>query len=302
MKAWVALLSKASYLAGFLVVDHSLKAVGSKYPLVAMATETLEDDARRVLRCRGIRVINIGSIRPGSRCEAFDKADGRFADTWTKLRTFELEEYERVVMLDADMVVRRNMDELMEMELANGEIAAAHVCACNPRKRPQYPPDWIPANCPHTAVPTAHSPPPAYSPSSSPRPYAQLNSGLVVLTPSRALAAAILARLSGTRHYYFPDQDLLAEHFHGRWRALPWYYNALRTLRAIHPSMWEDEEVRCVHYILADKPWMERGNKGDVADVLNEWWWDMFQELGESMCLSDPEGWDIVRGTVAWEE
>lgn len=40
------------------------------------------------------------------------------------------------------MVVKRNMDELMELELPEDHIAAGHVCACNPRKLPHYPEEW----------------------------------------------------------------------------------------------------------------------------------------------------------------
>lgn len=49
---------------------------------------------------------------------------------------------QRVVLLDADMLVKRNMDELMELELPEHSIAAVHVCACNPFKLPHYPDDW----------------------------------------------------------------------------------------------------------------------------------------------------------------
>jgi hypothetical protein len=48
----------------------------------------------------------------------------------------------RIVLIDSDMLIRRNMDELMELELPSGWIAAAHACACNPRKLPHYPRDW----------------------------------------------------------------------------------------------------------------------------------------------------------------
>lgn len=41
------------------------------------------------------------------------------------------------------MVVRRNMDELMELDLPDGWIASAHACACNPRKLKHYPADWF---------------------------------------------------------------------------------------------------------------------------------------------------------------
>ena len=45
-------------------------------------------------------------------------------------------------MLDSDMIVMRNMDELMELDLPEDWSAAAHVCACNPKGLAHYPKDW----------------------------------------------------------------------------------------------------------------------------------------------------------------
>lgn len=63
---------------------------------------------------------------------------------------YSLVEYERVVQLDSDMLVLRNMDELMDVELDGPELegkgqrvfAASHACVCNPLKRTHYPADW----------------------------------------------------------------------------------------------------------------------------------------------------------------
>lgn len=49
---------------------------------------------------------------------------------------------QRVVLLDSDMLIRKNIDDLIEMPLEEDWIAAAHVCACNPRKLAHYPADW----------------------------------------------------------------------------------------------------------------------------------------------------------------
>lgn len=38
---------------------------------------------------------------------------------------------QRVCLLDADMLVFQNMDELLELELPEGGIAANHACCCN---------------------------------------------------------------------------------------------------------------------------------------------------------------------------
>lgn len=201
------------------------------------------------------------------------------------------------------MIVMRNMDELMELDLPEEWIAAVHVCACNPRRLAHYPKDWyvthtprttahsqydsrIPENCAYTPLlhPTGHTQPSSIEPS-SPRPYTLLNSGAVVLTPSATVARSIVDFLHTSPlvpTFSFPDQDLLAAFFKGRWKPLPWVYNAFKTLRTIHKGLWRDEEVRCVHYILPDKPWKKRVRGDDVVDETTEthkWWWEHFDKL-----------------------
>ena len=82
-KAWVTLLTKASYLPGTLVLEHSLRSVQSKYPLVCMVTPSLPEDVRRILQRQNIRVREIQPLYPERRRDLEDK---RFRDTWTKLR------------------------------------------------------------------------------------------------------------------------------------------------------------------------------------------------------------------------
>ncbi|KAK7064125.1 Galactinol synthase 2 [Favolaschia claudopus] len=297
--AYVTLLTKVSYISGTLVLDYGLKAAGSKYPLVVMVTPALSQDARDVLKNSGITMREIQSLLPTEGTHTVSKADQRFGDTWTKLRAFELTEYDRVVLLDSDMVVKKNMDDLMTRTLPPGGIAAVHVCACNPRKIPDYPADWVPENCAHTAVSSPTHTPPA--PTDKPRPYGQLNSGTVVLEPSLELANSLyhfLATDERITEWRFPDQDLLTAYFAGKWDALPWYYNALRTLRNIHAPLWDDKLARCVHYILADKPWHVRLEDSKEFVEVNGWWWDQYNKLGERLRVENPEGWKVVSATV----
>lgn len=84
--AWVTLLTKSSYLAGALVLHQSLVSVGTKYPLVVMATPQLPEDAREIVRKRGIIVRDIDQLQPEDGTHSLAKHDERFGDTWTKLR------------------------------------------------------------------------------------------------------------------------------------------------------------------------------------------------------------------------
>lgn len=119
-----------------------------------------------------------------------------------------------------------------------------------------------------------------------------LNSGVLVITPSRKIYAEITAALEDTpriEKYDFPDQELLSDVFADRWVSIPYVFNALKTLRweGVHGAIWRDEEVRAVHYIFAKKPWHEidsgDGNGNGEVDVLKVkeklddtslWWWE----------------------------
>jgi lipopolysaccharide biosynthesis glycosyltransferase len=75
--------------------------------------------------------------------------------------------------------------------------------------------------------------------------------------------------------YIFPDQDVIANTFPGRWVPLPYVYNALKPMRfkGVHDAIWRDESVKNVHYILAPKPWDR--DETDEKNEQNEmdWWW-----------------------------
>ncbi|KAJ7235889.1 hypothetical protein B0H12DRAFT_1141005 [Mycena haematopus] len=92
--AYVTLLTKVSYIAGTLVLDHGLKETQSKYPLVVMVTPELGQESRDILKRHGIPMREIQPLKPEEGVHSLAAADERFRDTWTKLRAFELEEFD----------------------------------------------------------------------------------------------------------------------------------------------------------------------------------------------------------------
>lgn len=283
MSVWTTLITNTAYLSGLLTLDYSLKASGSKYPLVALYTDTFPTEGHAALKARGIPSKRIPYLLPSMPKDYTN--DPRFYDCWSKLTPFSLVEYERVVQLDSDMLVLRNMDELMTLPLdpasSNGQgervFAASHACVCNPLKKPHYPKDWVPANCAFT---TQHDSPDAAQTAGAP-PTAGLampNGGLQVVVPSAAVYEQILAQLSkpgATDNYEFADQSMLSDLFPGRWVALPYTYNALKTLRwkGVHDAIWRDDEVKNLHLLLSPKPWDETKEQRGKNDETHEWWW-----------------------------
>lgn len=145
---WTTLITNTAYLTGLLTLHYSLKAHGSKYPLVALYTDTFPAEGHAALDARNIPKQHVKYLLPTKGKDYTN--DPRFYDCWSKLTPFSLVEYERVVQLDSDMLVLKNMDELMELELDSPDLggtgdrvfAASHACVCNPLKKAHYPKDW----------------------------------------------------------------------------------------------------------------------------------------------------------------
>ncbi|KAM5489201.1 hypothetical protein MaudMau93_003698 [Microsporum audouinii] len=296
-KVWTALVTSLSYLTGLLTLDYSLKRAGSKYPLIALYTDALPSEALAALEARGIPTRHIPFLLPSDNKDYGN--DARFYDCWSKLASFSLVEYDRVVQLDSDMLVLQNMDELMDLELDDARLggrgqkvfAACHACACNPLNKSHYPRDWLPKNCAYSSQHDSpdqaqiQGPPPTIGAS-------MLNGGLLVLNPSEEIYNTILCQLqdpTATRRYAFADQSLLSDLYQGRWVPLPYIYNALKTMRwpGIHSQIWRDNKVKNIHYILSPKPWEEEGlviweekhnNKGPVLHGTHNRWYKFNNE------------------------
>ncbi|WVF70776.1 hypothetical protein IAT40_005570 [Kwoniella sp. CBS 6097] len=263
-KAWVTLITNEAYIAGLLTLHRTLVSVSS-YPLIAMTTSSLPASARDLIISSSIHLIEVDHLSPSQgQHGGFDPSFSRFDDAWTKLQVFGLEQFEILIMIDSDMIFLKEMDELFELELPGKDwIGAAPACVCNPLKLAHYPKDWIPANCEYrhqTPYTSLSAPPIPSAEPDSPRTSHLLNSGLVILHPSKTTLQQIIHHLNTSptiAQVQFADQDVMAEVFRGRWKPLPWWCNALKTLRAVHKDVWRDEEVRLIHYIL-DKPWHRR--------------------------------------------
>ncbi|KAI5854003.1 nucleotide-diphospho-sugar transferase [Tricharina praecox] len=292
-KVWTTLLTNNKYLPGLLTLEHSLRAVGSAYPLLVLYTDTLEASGHEALARRGIPTQRIEYLLPLASKDYSN--DTRFYDCWSKLQPFGFTEYSRVAQLDSDMLVLQNMDELMDIPLDTSPgstrlFAAAHACVCNPLKHPHYPKDWVPENCAYTSQ---HATPDLAAQTGADPNFGlgSLNGGLQVVVPCMDTYRTIISAISEpekTSGYDFADQSLLGDAFAGRWAPLSYRYNALKTLRWCHKEIWRDDEVKNVHYILAPKPWENR----ESDDETHKWWWRANeQRVLEEKAKGIADGW-----------
>ncbi|SEQ81724.1 glycosyltransferase family 8 protein [Microlunatus flavus] len=270
--AWAALLTQQTYLTGVRVLRASLARAGSPYPFVVVVTPTITAEDRALLEADGCLVREVQPIRPPAGLQDH-YANARFAEVWTKLAVWSLTEFDRLVVLDADMLAVQNMDELFDLELAPGQVAACHACRCNPNKIATYPASWTPQHCAYTHV-EAGEPSVAEA-----DPY--VNGGTLVLQPDRAVYEELLRELAAVQdlgRYVFAEQDFLNEHFRGRWVVLPYVYNALKTLPFQHPRLWDPAAVKNLHFII-DKPWEVALDPASRYHAMELLWWDVATDL-----------------------
>ncbi|CAO96433.1 glycosyltransferase family 8 protein [Erwinia tasmaniensis] len=274
MKAWVTLLTQPDYLVGVRALHGSLRACHSRYPLVVMVTENIDDAQRQLLEQEGCLLRAVAPLRPDPTL-THRYANARFSEVWTKLAVWTLTEFERVAFLDADMLVTQNMDELFSLSLPAGTLAACHACRCNPNGIASYPADWRPENCFYswcTGVDHVQQLDKVDN---------YLNGGFLLLTPDKTVFAEMLAQLSALddlSDYLFAEQDFLNQFYRGRWQPLPWIYNALKTIPHQHPAAWDISRVKNIHYIL-DKPWQKQPDKADPYYALDQLWRDIARQL-----------------------
>lgn len=314
--AYTTLVTRASYLAGVIILAHTLKKQGSRYPLIVYYTRSLKQDAVRALELEETKLNLI--LRP---CDLLLPREDvqvhliaeRFTDTWTKLRVFDCTSYDAVCYLDADMAIYKNMDSVFSKvgQLPDDWIAANHACVCNLDNDPWAPEEWVKENCAYTPIshPDALDHPTQAEPDSR-RTYHLLNSGMFLYHPSKELWDSMLDFFNTTDRlstYKFPDQDFLADFFRNRWLSLGWQYNALKTMRYWHTNIWRDDEVVCLHYIV-DKPWAARVDENGVAGykgrdgATHTWWWNEYADWVKQHEAGGAEVLSIVGKYVAKED
>ncbi|WWC85385.1 uncharacterized protein L201_000248 [Kwoniella dendrophila CBS 6074] len=317
--AWVVfLLTTPSYLPGILILSWTLRKYKSKYPLIVAVNPRLPKETVTALRDFGLEVRLVEPLIPKGPVTTIAE---RFIDTWTKAAVFGFDDYDRVCLIDGDMMIRQNMDELFDIPLKEDQIAATFACICNLDKSAWAPEDWTRDNCGFT---------PSYGEEAITHPgqaqptgtHSLLNSGLVVLTPSSYLLNRIHNLVDSNseedqlriKEWSFPDQDLFADVFRGKWISIPWIYNAIKTMRYWHGNFYQDDKVKNLHYI-CKKPWTyrpiknsekERNITGNIysidsgeyeqvkdndvgrdekrADAITHgWWWEEYENMLDDM-------------------
>lgn len=105
----------SEYVLGALVLGHSIKRSGSKHALVCLYADDVPPSCvlllSRIWDCRPVQHIAVAADKLGN-----SSPGHRFAKVFTKLRSLELVEFEKILVLDIDIYVRGNVDDLFQLQ------------------------------------------------------------------------------------------------------------------------------------------------------------------------------------------
>ncbi|CAM4136263.1 glycosyltransferase [Palleronia rufa] len=221
--AYVTLVTNADFARGCLALLHSLKLTGTRADRVVMHTDGVDPAAVAHLARAGARPFRI-ELLPTS--AAFNAAHARNAlhgaapftkgekpafhtplDNFAKLRLWQLP-YDRVVFLDADTLVLRNIDKL---------FAYPEFCAA----------------------------PNVYESLSD---FHRMNSGVFTARPSQATFEAMLTRLDTPGAFWRRTDQSFLQAFFPDWHGLPVTMNMLQYVWFNLPELWSWDAVHVLHY------------------------------------------------------
>ncbi|GAB5370102.1 hypothetical protein AAMO2058_001463100 [Amorphochlora amoebiformis] len=215
-EAYVTHMTSDDYVVGAEILAHSLHATGTSRPLLAMTTSSLHPNSIFRLKSAGYAIVHVNEFGDGSKDLDFSRG------FFTKLEAWRLP-YSRVIYLDTDILITRNIDHLFQT------ARDARFCA-------------VPDSQPHME-------------GKSPVP----NTGLMLISPSNQsyIELKILAERLGSPLHDIPfyEQGLIGTYFENDWTHLPPIYNFC--VRYMNRPLYDRVtrgNVAVVHYAKC-KPW-----------------------------------------------
>ena len=115
--SYVTLLTDDTYAYGVILLNESLKQVKSKYPLHVLITESVSEPVKEILKQNNIKFDLIDIISMPEEIYNYNKSINLkqaiiWKDQYTKFHLFNLTKYNKIVYLDADILILKNLDHL----------------------------------------------------------------------------------------------------------------------------------------------------------------------------------------------
>jgi alpha-N-acetylglucosamine transferase len=127
MKAYVTYLTSDNYFLGVLTLWESIKATKTEYPFYCMVNQKVSLDIVNHLRDMGVKIIQSPIIKLPQNLLDYNKKfcysnEEVLENYFQKFLVFALDKFEKIVYLDSDMILLKNVDELFDKPHMAGAV------------------------------------------------------------------------------------------------------------------------------------------------------------------------------------
>ncbi|WP_424932958.1 glycosyltransferase [Amaricoccus macauensis] len=223
-RAYVTLVTNDAYLPGAIALVRSIRHTGTRADIVVMHTGAVASETLAPLTALGATLFQ-ADLLPTS--TAFNNAHAKREihgknpftkgekpsfhtplDNFVKLRLWQLTRYEKIVFIDADALVLRNLDRLFDY--------------------PEF-----------SAAPNVYE---------SLVDFRRMNSGVFAARPSEATFNAMLTALDTPGAFWKRTDQTFLQHFFPEWNGLTVYDNMLQYVWFNMPDLWDWSMIRVLHF------------------------------------------------------
>lgn len=226
------LFGESIYLAGALVLGYTLKRTHTPNPIIILVTPDISEKSRHQLKKFYTQIIEIPYIIP-SKTIFSSEANERFMNVFTKLQVLSLSSYSKILLLDLDMIVCKNIDHLFLLTPPAACLKHFYV----PYGKP-IPPNMICKN--NKLINT-------------------INAGLMLLKPDPSELEKIKTSIIASdqiNQFKYPEQDYLSLRYCDKWTSITFNYNYQFGLTSrVKKSHYKFDQIYVIHYSSSYKPW-----------------------------------------------
>lgn len=230
--AYVTVLYKTNvYFAGAIVLGHSLKKTNTKYDRIIMTTNDVSLECINILKQIFTYIIPIDYISAHE--NIFQKTDSKFLEVFTKFQALSLTQYSKIILLDTDMIITKNIDHLFSLK-----PPAACLKNYNIKYGAKIDKKFI---CKYGRLINT------------------INAGLMLLKPDSSELAAIkndILNSNQLHKFKYPEQDYISLRYCAEWHSITFNYNYQFGLtRRVSKLKYNADKIYVIHYSSSHKPW-----------------------------------------------
>lgn len=219
------------YLTGALVLGYTLMKTNTKIDRVILVTPDVSIEFKNFLKTVYTYIIDIDYVSVSS--EIFSEENTRFIDVFTKLECLALVQYQKIILLDLDMIITKNIDHLFKLNAP---------AACLKKYYVPYG-KIIPSNMICVGNKLVGS----------------INAGLMLLEPNINEWDDIkkdISKSTQINKYKYPEQDYLSLRYCGKWTSITFNYNFQFGLtNRVKKTHYRIDDIYVIHYSSSYKPW-----------------------------------------------